>query len=85
MPKTDMNNMLDRIAKLKIVPVAKINNADDAGSLAEALIAGELSVAEVTFHTEAAEDAIKKMKKFPQMLVGAGTLTSVEQAKKLIM
>lgn len=77
-----MNNLLNEISKTKIVPVIKIDNAADAAPLAKALIAGGLPVAEVTFRTEAAEEAIREMKKFPEMLVGAGTITSVEQAKK---
>lgn len=77
-----MNNLLNQIADMKIVPVVKIDNAADAAPLADALIAGGLPVAEVTFRTEAAEEAIREIKKFPQMLVGAGTITSVEQAKK---
>ncbi|SNS17699.1 2-dehydro-3-deoxyphosphogluconate aldolase / (4S)-4-hydroxy-2-oxoglutarate aldolase [Anaerovirgula multivorans] len=77
-----MKNLLNQIAEIKIVPVIKIDNAADAAPLAKALIAGGLPVAEVTFRTEAAEEAIREMKKFPEMLVGAGTITSVEQAKK---
>lgn len=77
-----MNQLLDQIAEKKIVPVIKIENAANAAPLAKALIAGGLPVAEVTFRTDAAEEAIKEMKKFPEMLVGAGTITSVEQAKK---
>ncbi|QOX65984.1 bifunctional 4-hydroxy-2-oxoglutarate aldolase/2-dehydro-3-deoxy-phosphogluconate aldolase [Anoxybacterium hadale] len=76
-----MNTLLHKIAEMKIVPVIKIDAAADAAPLAKALIAGGLPLAEVTFRTAAAEEAIREMKKFPEMLVGAGTITSVEQAK----
>lgn len=76
-----MNTIINRIAEMKIVPVIKIDHASDAAPLAEALIGGGLPLAEVTFRTSAAEEAIHEMKKFPEMLVGAGTITSVEQAK----
>ena len=72
---------MQKIASMKIIPVIKIDHAEDAAPLAEALITGGLPVAEVTFRTSAAEEAIKEMKKFPEMLVGAGTVTSVAQAK----
>lgn len=75
-------DVIKRIEELKIVPVVVINNAADAAPLAKALIAGGLPVAEVTFRTDAAEEAIKEMLQFPEMLVGAGTVTTVEQAQK---
>lgn len=74
----DMNQ---KIEKLKIVPVVKIDNIEDAKPLAEALIAGGLPIAEVTFRTEAAFEAIQAMAEIPEMLVGAGTVINVAQAK----
>lgn len=77
-----MEKLLLQIEAKKIVPVIKIDNADDAKPLGEALCAGGLPVAEITFRTAAAEQAIKNMSSaFPQMLIGAGTITNVEQAK----
>lgn len=73
-----------RIEELKIVPVVKIDNVEDAKPLAEALVAGGLPVAEVTFRTAAAYEAIKKMAEVPEMLVGAGTVINIEQAKLAI-
>lgn len=70
-----------RIEQLKIVPVVKIDDAADAKPLAEALIAGGLPIAEVTFRTKAAYEAIKAMAEIPEMLVGAGTVINVAQAK----
>ncbi len=75
----------DTIAQLKIVPVVALDDAKDAIPLADALIAGNLPVAEITFRTAAAEASIRAMiKERPQMLVGAGTITTLAQAKRAI-
>lgn len=67
----------------RLVPVVKLDRTEDAKPLAEALCAGGLPVAEVTFRTEAAEESIRIMKQnFPDMNVGAGTVVNVEQAKR---
>lgn len=74
-----------RIEELKIVPVVVLQDADDALPLAEALIKGGLPLAEVTFRTEAAEESIRRISgRFPEMLVGAGTVSSVEQAVRAV-
>ena len=71
-----------RIEELKIVPVVVLHDAKDAVPLAQALMNGGLPVAEVTFRTAAAEASIKAMTDaFPEMLVGAGTVTTVAQAE----
>lgn len=78
-------NVNEQIEELKIVPVVVLHNMKNAVPLAKALIAGGLPVAEVTFRTEAAEDSIRAIaENFPEMLVGAGTVTSVEQAEKAV-
>ncbi len=78
-------NVMEKIEELKIVPVVVLHDAKDAVPLAQALTDGGLPVAEVTFRTEAAESSIKAMSDaFPEMLVGAGTVTSVEQAEKAV-
>ena len=65
-----MNEILNQISKIGIVPVVKIDNAKDAVPLAKALINGGLPCAEVTFRTAAAEEAISLMaKEFPEMLL----------------
>ena len=67
----------------RIVPVIVLENVKDAIPLGEALIAGGLPLAEITFRTQAAEASIKAMKTaLPQMTVGAGTIVSVEQAER---
>lgn len=78
-------NIQEKIRALKIIPVITIDDAKDASPLGQALCAGGLPAAEVTFRTPAAEESIKIMaKEYPHMLVGAGSLTSVEQAKRAL-
>ncbi len=75
-----MNAVLEQISKIGIVPVVKIDRAEDALPLAKALCAGGLPCAEVTFRTAAAAEAIKVMtENFPDMCVGAGTVLNAEQ------
>jgi 2-dehydro-3-deoxyphosphogluconate aldolase/(4S)-4-hydroxy-2-oxoglutarate aldolase len=65
-----------------LVPVITIDRADDAGSLADALVRGGIPYAEITFRTSAAADTIERMRsEAPQMTVGAGTVLTVEQAE----
>ena len=78
-----MQKVTDRIYETGIVPVVSILDAGDAEPLAQALIKGGLPGAEVTFRTDAAEEAIGIMtEKFPQMLVGAGTVLTVDQIER---
>ena len=80
-----MNEILQKIGTLGIVPVVAIEDAMDAKPLADALVKGGLPCAEITFRTAAAADAIKAMTDaYPEMLVGAGTVITVEQARKAI-
>ncbi len=77
--------MLERIKQLKIVPVVVIKNIEDAEPTLKALCDGGLPVAEITFRTACAADAIKlATEKFPEMLVGAGTVINAEQCNKAI-
>ena len=70
-----MNEVLEKIQKIGIVPVVVLDDAKDAAPLAKALCEGGLPCAEVTFRTAAAEESIRIMaKEFPDMLVGAGTV-----------
>ena len=75
-----MNAVLEKLSKIGIVPVVKIDRAEDAVPLAKALCAGGLPCAEVTFRTGAAAAAIKAMtENFPEMCVGAGTVLNAAQ------
>lgn len=76
-------NITEEIYKIGIVPVIKINDVEKAVPLAKALIDGGLPIAEITFRTEAAEEAISRVSKaYPEMLVGAGTVLTIEQAQR---
>lgn len=80
-----MNEVLEKIQKIGIVPVVVLNDAKDAAPLAKALCDGGLPCAEVTFRTEAAEESIRIMaEQFPQMLVGAGTVLTTEQVERAV-
>ena len=80
-----MNKILERIGELGIVPVVKIEKAEEALSLGKALIDGDLPIAEITFRTSAAEESIKILtRELPNFLVGAGTVLTVKQAKKAV-
>jgi 2-dehydro-3-deoxyphosphogluconate aldolase/(4S)-4-hydroxy-2-oxoglutarate aldolase len=79
------NNLTEAIAQAKLVPVIKLENPKDAIPLVDALVAGGLLVAEITFRTVAAPHAISLVRKErPDGLVGAGTVLTVAQAKKAI-
>ncbi|MCQ2555288.1 MAG: bifunctional 4-hydroxy-2-oxoglutarate aldolase/2-dehydro-3-deoxy-phosphogluconate aldolase [Clostridia bacterium] len=77
--------MINKLAKLGVVPVVALDDAADAVKLAEALMEGGLPVAEITFRTAAAKESIKLIaENCPEMLVGAGTVLSVEQVKDAV-
>ena len=80
-----MNEVLEKIQKIGIVPVVVLDDAKDAAPLAKALCEGGLPCAEVTFRTAAAEESIRIMAKgFPDMLVGAGTVLTTEQVDRAV-
>ena len=72
------------LAGVRLIPVITIQDAAQAEPLAEALKAGGLPCAEVTLRTDAAEEAIRIMSQDPDMLVGAGTVLSENQAERAI-
>ena len=74
---------MQRITQKRVIPVIVIDKVADAVPMAEALIKGGLDLLEVTFRTAAAEGAIREiLKRFPDVLIGAGTLLTVEQVKR---
>ena len=80
-----MKTLEEQFYEYAVVPVVVLDDADDAAPLAEALIKGGLPCAEVTFRTEAAEESIRIMnKKYPDMLVGAGTVLTTEQVDRAV-
>jgi 2-dehydro-3-deoxyphosphogluconate aldolase/(4S)-4-hydroxy-2-oxoglutarate aldolase len=80
-----MNEILKKIAEIGIVPVIKLENADNAVPLCKALKEGGLPIAEITFRTKAARESIANVaRELPDVLVGAGTVLSVEQVKQAV-
>ena len=80
-----MNDTLVQIGLHGIVPVVVINDASHAAPLAEALLGGGLSCIEITFRTGAAQAAIGSIaKQYPSMLLGAGTVLTVDQVKQAV-
>lgn len=81
----NMNATLEALAKMGVVPVVVLNDAKDAAPLADALCEGGLPCAEVTFRTAAAEESIRIMtQNHPEMLVGAGTVLTIDQVERAI-
>ena len=80
-----MSDILEQLSGYGVVPVVVLNRAEDAKPLAEALCKGGLKCAEVTFRTEAAEESIRIMtENFPDMLVGAGTVLTIDQVDRAV-
>lgn len=80
-----METLYEKIQAFGVVPVVVLNDAKDASPLAKALCEGGLNCAEVTFRTDAAEESIRVMSRdFPEMLIGAGTVLTIEQADRAV-
>ena len=80
-----MKDIAERFYEIGIVPVVVLEDAKDAKPLAQVLCAGGLPCAEVTFRTAAAKESIAIMaKEFPEMLVGAGTVLTIEQVDEAV-
>lgn len=80
-----MQDPIDLIAGLGVVPVIAIERASDAVPLADALLEGGLPVAEITFRTEAAADVLSAMRDArPELCIGAGTILDTNNLKRAI-
>ena len=80
-----MNPILEQLSKFGVVPVVVLNDAKDAEPLAKALCDSGLPFSDVTFRTAAAEESISTMtEKYPEMLVGAGTVLTTEQVDRAV-
>ena len=78
-------SIFEQFSKIGIIPVVVLDDAKDAEPLARALCEGGLPCAEVTFRTAAAAESIRIMsEKFPEMLVGAGTVLTTAQVDEAI-
>ena len=75
-------NVMERLASSVVVPVVVLERVEDALPTAQALLAGGVDTMEITFRTPCAADAIRAVaENCPDMLVGAGTVLNVAQAK----
>ena len=80
-----MMNVLDRLKQSGVVPVVVLDDAKDALPIAKALLAGDVDVMEITFRTAAAADSIKAVaESCPDMLVGTGTVVTLDQCKQAL-
>jgi 2-dehydro-3-deoxyphosphogluconate aldolase/(4S)-4-hydroxy-2-oxoglutarate aldolase len=79
-----LSEILQRLSAHRLVPVVVLDDAAHADGLADALVAGGLPVAEVTFRTAAAPDAIRAMSARGDILVGAGTVLTVAQVDQAV-
>ena len=78
-----MNPVLQRVYEIGIIPVIAFNDVDEAIPLCKALMDGGLPAAEVTFRTACAEECIRKIhEELPDMLLGAGTVLTKDQADR---
>ncbi len=75
---------LDTLCATRLVPVVVLDDAADAGRLGDALVDGGLPVAEVTFRTAAAADAIRVLADRGDILVGAGTILTPDQVDRAV-
>ena len=80
-----MNEVFEKIHQIGILPVIALDDAAKAVPLAKALAAGGIPAAEVTFRTAAGEEAIRRIaQEVPEVLVGAGTVLTTEQADRAV-
>jgi len=75
---------IDTLCATRLVPVVVLDDAADAGRLGDALVDGGLPVAEVTFRTAAAADAIRVLADRGDILVGAGTVLTPDQVDQAV-
>ena len=77
-----MDEILARLGRYGVIPVATVEKQENAAGLAAALVEAELPVVEITLRTRIAGEAIRHITKlYPEMVVGAGTVLSSDQAE----
>ncbi len=80
-----MHDLLVKLGEIGVIPVIKLENPEQASDLACALLDGDLPCMEITFRAAGADKAIAAIASaFPEILVGAGTVLTVEQAQKAV-
>lgn len=78
-------SVYNKIKKCGIIPVVVVDNSDDALNLGKSLLKGGIDVVEVTFRTKAAEESIKILTdNLPEILVGAGTVLTIDQLERAV-
>lgn len=78
-------DLVAQLGQLGVIPVVKIDRAPLARPMAEALLAGGLPCAEITFRTRAAEDALQQIASaHPEVVLGAGTVLTLDQARRAV-
>ena len=78
-------DMLEKLSRAGIVPVIKVEDANDAVPLCKALANGGLPVAEITFRSAAAEEAIRRVhEELPDVMLGAGTVLTADQVDRAV-
>ena len=78
---TEMRDAVETLGRIRVLPVLSVPDADQAEAACRALLAGGVSCVEITFRTDAAEEAIRRVSGIEGLLVGAGTVLSPEQAE----
>jgi 2-dehydro-3-deoxyphosphogluconate aldolase/(4S)-4-hydroxy-2-oxoglutarate aldolase len=79
-----MDRTLLKLRALRLVPMVVMDKAEHAAAFGDVLVAGGLPVVEITFRTAAAEPAVRALAKRGDLLVGAGTILTTEQADRAI-
>ena len=80
-----MSEVIEALGRLGLVPVVKVENTRQALGMAQALLEAGLPCAEITFRTAAAEDCIREIARaYPQIVTGAGTVLTAEQAERAV-
>lgn len=79
-----MSKVVETLARLRLIPMVVMDHAEHAAAFGDTLVTGGLPVAEVTFRTPAAEQAVRILAKRGDLLVGAGTILTTQQADRAI-
>ncbi|MBQ8206922.1 MAG: bifunctional 4-hydroxy-2-oxoglutarate aldolase/2-dehydro-3-deoxy-phosphogluconate aldolase [Bacilli bacterium] len=78
-------NVLDKVREIKLVPVVVLNSVEETIPTIQALHDGDVPVAEICFRTDCAAECIKlAVEKFPNDLIGAGTVINAAQCEQAI-
>ncbi|EFL80229.1 bifunctional 4-hydroxy-2-oxoglutarate aldolase/2-dehydro-3-deoxy-phosphogluconate aldolase [Actinobacillus pleuropneumoniae] len=81
--KYTTEQIIEKLRQLKVVPVIAVEQAEDILPLVKTLAGNGLPVAEITFRSAAAEEAIRLVcQHYPDVLIAAGTVLTAEQVVK---